>query len=104
MGCSALKSVGNGEQTFCTSPSVHVSKASWIPLNAVPPDTKYGMVCSYTLGSSELRAKEAQPGAMLQQAANDAAPPADGRNLEHRVAELESDLLKVSAQLLRCLS
>ena len=56
------------------------------------------MICSYTLGSSEMRASEAQPGALLQQPANDAAMPADSRKLEQRIAELESDLLKVSAQ------
>ena len=69
-------------------------------LNALLPDTKYGIGCSYTLGNSELRASEAQPDTLLQQAADDAASSADSRKLEQRIAEVESDLLKVSAQLL----
>ena len=89
--------MGNKEQTFCTLPSVLMSDASWL---LMPLDTKYGMVCSHTLGSSELRASEAQPGALLQQVANDAASSADSRKMEQRIAEVESDLLKVSAVLI----
>ena len=68
-------------------------------LEALPSDPKYGMVCSYTLGNSELRASEAQPGALFQQAADDAATSADSRKLEQRITELETDLLKVCTQL-----